>query len=158
MKATSQLTDTGKLPEAPTIQFRRYWGWGAAPLTPEAAASPEIVSIMEAAKRIDMKNIEMTPEGALRRCNPPLINNYDDIVANAMGQGSMARMHVLQPQRILNGALKVHYAWPYSKFHVLPKPLTRSERFKRRLTDYGERVVLAWQVLRGDDIHENCDY
>lgn len=37
-----------------------------------------------------------------------------------------------------------------------PRPLTRWERMKFRLQDYRERVVLAWRVLRGDDIHDDC--
>lgn len=41
-------------------------------------------------------------------------------------------------------------------FRLLPpsKPLTWRERVARRLADYRERVVTAWRVLRGDDIHE----
>lgn len=36
------------------------------------------------------------------------------------------------------------------------KPLTRRERFMRRISDYRERVALAWRVLKGEDIHEDC--
>lgn len=39
--------------------------------------------------------------------------------------------------------------------------LTRWQRLKEDVlafvTPYWERVVLAWRVLRGDDIHEDCD-
>lgn len=36
------------------------------------------------------------------------------------------------------------------------KPLTRWERVQRWFRIRGERIVLAWCVLRGDDIHEDC--
>lgn len=37
------------------------------------------------------------------------------------------------------------------------KPRTRGERLRMRLKNYGARVVTAWRVLRGDDVHEHCD-
>lgn len=42
-------------------------------------------------------------------------------------------------------------------FKLQPSPpLTRWQRLQRRVGRYSERVVLAWQVLRGDDIHRDC--
>lgn len=37
------------------------------------------------------------------------------------------------------------------------QPLTRRERVQRWISERWDRVVLAWRVLRGDDIHEGCD-
>lgn len=44
----------------------------------------------------------------------------------------------------------------YRRAGTPPKPLTRWERIQRRLDDYHERIALAWRVLRGEDIHEDC--
>ena len=56
-------------------------------------------------------------------------------------------------RRLLDEAMTPSY---FNRTAPPPRPLTRQERISRRLTIYSERIVLAWRVLRGDDIHEDC--
>lgn len=37
-----------------------------------------------------------------------------------------------------------------------PAPLSRRERLAEWFEERKRRVALAWRVLRGDDIHEDC--
>lgn len=37
-----------------------------------------------------------------------------------------------------------------------PTPLSRRERLAEWFEERKRRVALAWRVLRGDDIHEDC--
>ena len=32
------------------------------------------------------------------------------------------------------------------------------KRLRSRLRNYADRLATAWRVLRGDDIHKDCDY
>jgi hypothetical protein len=36
-----------------------------------------------------------------------------------------------------------------------PKPLTRTERIKRRMADYRDRLTLAWAALRGEQLYRD---
>jgi hypothetical protein len=69
--------------------------------------------------------------------------NYGDISTR------LAAKEVLR--QVFERSWLVHYA-----HGGVSKPLTRRERIERRLADYRYRVVTAWRVLRGDDIHAGC--
>lgn len=41
-------------------------------------------------------------------------------------------------------------------FKKLPKS-TIKEKIRYKLLDWRDRISLAWRVLRGDDIHKDCE-
>jgi hypothetical protein len=61
----------------------------------------------------------------------------------------------LWQQELMNRFLKQSAIGAVFQTEPLP-PLSRTVRWKRKALSYSERIKLAYRVLRGDDIYEDC--